>query len=151
MPRTIPGFEVDGKLVATSDELLSIPALPASAVVIGGGAIGCEFASMMSDLGTQVTILEALPKILPGCDGDVADVVVRSFRKRGIAIHTGVTVKGHTPAADGRSTTVRFGPMEGGADKATRATRATRRPTPTRRSTSSWSWCRWAGAHSPTC
>jgi dihydrolipoamide dehydrogenase len=47
VPRTIPGFEVDGRLVVTSDELLSIPSLPASAVVIGGGAIGCEFASMM--------------------------------------------------------------------------------------------------------
>ena len=58
--------------------------LPATAVVIGGGAIGCEFASMLADLGTQVTILEALPKILPGCDEDVANVVARSFKKRGI-------------------------------------------------------------------
>ena len=53
---------------------------PASVVVIGGGAIGCEFASMLADLGSQVTLLEALPKILPGCDKDVADVVVRSFK-----------------------------------------------------------------------
>ena len=52
-------------------------------MVIGGGAIGCEFASMMADLGTKVTILEALPKILPGCDEDVAKVVVKRFgRKR---------------------------------------------------------------------
>ena len=71
VPRTIPGFEVDGSLVITSDELLSLQKLPASAVVIGGGAIGCEFASMMADLGTKVTILEALPKILPGCDDDI--------------------------------------------------------------------------------
>jgi dihydrolipoamide dehydrogenase len=109
VPRSIPGFDIDGQLVVTSDELLSIPALPGSAVVIGGGAIGCEFASMMSDLGTQVTILEALPKILPGCDKDVADLVVRSFKKRGINIHTGVSVTGHTPSEDGRSTTVHFG------------------------------------------
>ena len=46
-------------------------------MVIGGGAIGCEFASMMADLGTKVTILEGLPKILPGCDDDVAKVVVQ--------------------------------------------------------------------------
>ncbi|HTN80926.1 MAG TPA: FAD-dependent oxidoreductase, partial [Acidimicrobiales bacterium] len=84
--RTIPGFEVDGTVVLTSDEVLMLDKLPSSAVVIGGGAIGCEFASLMSDLGVQVTILEALPKILPGCDADVARVVVRSFEKRGIQI-----------------------------------------------------------------
>ena len=98
LPRTIPGFEVDGKLVMTSDEVLSLERLPASAVVVGGGAIGCEFASMLSDLGCEVTVLEALPKILPGCDKDVADVVLRSFKKRGITVRTGVPVTGHTPA-----------------------------------------------------
>ena len=67
VPRTIPGFDVDGTIVVTSDEMLDLPKLPANAVVIGGGAIGCEFASMIADLGTKVTILEALPKILPGC------------------------------------------------------------------------------------
>ena len=56
----------------TSDELFSITRLPASAAVIGGGAIGCEFASMMGDLGTEVTVLEALPNILTGCDIEVA-------------------------------------------------------------------------------
>jgi len=109
VPRTLPGFDIDGRLVVTSDELLSIDHLPASAVVVGGGAIGCEFASMMADLGTKVTILEALPKILPGCDKDVADVVVRSFKKRGITIHTGVKVEGHTPNGAGTATTVHFG------------------------------------------
>ena len=107
VPRTIPGFEVDGELVLTSDELVKARALPASAVVIGGGAIGCEFASMMADLGTEVTILEALPKILPGLDADVTKVVERSFKKRGITVHTGVEVKGHEPGDEG--TTVRFG------------------------------------------
>ena len=107
VPRTIPGFEIDGELVLTSDELVKARALPASAVVIGGGAIGCEFASMMADLGTEVTILEALPKILPGLDADVTKVVERSFKKRGITVHTGVEVKGHEPGDEG--TTVRFG------------------------------------------
>jgi dihydrolipoamide dehydrogenase len=101
VPRTIPGFDVDGRVVVTSDELLDIEALPPTAVVIGGGAIGCEFASMMADLGTKVTILEGLPKILPGCDEDVANVVVRSFKRKGIDIRTGVTVTGHTPKAGG--------------------------------------------------
>ena len=56
--RTIPGFDVDGRYVLTSDELLSMEDLPKSAAVIGGGAIGCEFASFLSDVGVQVTILE---------------------------------------------------------------------------------------------
>jgi len=111
VPRTLPGFEPDGKLVFTSDEFLMLERLPASAVVIGGGAIGCEFASTMSDLGTQVTVLEALPKLLPGCDKDVVDVVARSFKKRGIDVHAGVAVNGHTPHDDG-GTTVTFGEGE---------------------------------------
>ncbi|MCL5077063.1 MAG: dihydrolipoyl dehydrogenase [Actinobacteria bacterium] len=108
VPRSIPGFEVDGKIVMTSDEVLSLTSLPSSVVVIGGGAIGCEFASMMSDLGAQVTVLEALPQILPGVDKDVVDVVAKSFRRRGIAVHTGVAVSGHTPNPGG-GTTVHFG------------------------------------------
>jgi dihydrolipoamide dehydrogenase len=107
LPRAIPGFEVDGRFVLTSDEVLALDTLPASVAVIGGGAIGCEFASMFSDLGTQVTVLEALPTLLPGCDEDVVGVVARSFRKRGIAVHTGASVHGHTP--NGSGTTVSFG------------------------------------------
>ena len=108
-PRTIGGFEVDGELVVTSDELFSINRLPAEAAVIGGGAIGCEFASMMGDLGTKVTVLEALPNILTGCDVEVAKVVRRSFRKRGIEVHTGVMVHGHEPRPDRSGTMVSFG------------------------------------------
>ena len=95
VPRTIPGFDIDGETIITSDEVLSMRELPKSVAIIGGGAIGCEFASLMSDLGVSVTIIEALPSLLAGCDKDVADVVVRSFRKRGIAMHTGVSVTGH--------------------------------------------------------
>ena len=67
VPRVIPGFEPEGPVV-TSDEFFHISGVPERAVVIGGGAIGCEFASTLADLGSSVTILEALPKILPGCD-----------------------------------------------------------------------------------
>ncbi|MEO7555944.1 MAG: FAD-dependent oxidoreductase, partial [Acidimicrobiales bacterium] len=108
VPRTIPGFDVDGTLVVTSDEVLSIAKLPASAVVIGGGAIGCEFASMMADLGTKVTILEALPRIIPGVDKDITQVVLKSFKKRGIEVRTGVTVTGHAPSDEG-GTSVQLG------------------------------------------
>ncbi len=107
VPRTIPGFEVDGTTIVTSDELLSIPSLPARAAVIGGGAIGIEFASMMADLGTSVTVLEAMPKIIPGVDPDAARIVERSLTKRGIAIHTGVMVTGHERI--GADTRVSFG------------------------------------------
>lgn len=112
VPRTIPGFEPDGRLVFTSDEFLDLSLMPGSAVVIGAGAIGCEFASTMSDLATKVTILEAMPKMLPGCDVDVVDVVARQFKKRGIDVKLGVNVSGHTPSADGMSTTVHFGDGE---------------------------------------
>jgi len=112
LPRTIPGFEVDGKFVLTSDEVLSIEALPATAAVIGGGAIGCEFASMMGDLGVDVTILEAMPQILTGCDADATKVVERSFKKRGITVRTGVMVQGHVPDPSGSHTTVSFGDGE---------------------------------------
>ena len=103
VPRTIPGFEPSGP-VMTSDEVLMLDYIPARVAVIGGGAIGCEFASTFADLGSQVTILEGLPKILPGCDTDVANVVVRSFKKKGIDIRTGVKVMGHTPLATGGTT-----------------------------------------------
>ena len=106
-PRTIPGFDVDGTLVVTSDELLSITEVPERVAVIGGGAIGCEFASMLCDLGSSVTLLEAMPEILPGCDADAAGAVRRAFKKRRIDVHVGVQVHGHDP--DGPATTVRFG------------------------------------------
>ena len=106
VPRTLPGFEVDGTVVMTSDELLSIKALPARAAVIGGGVIGCEFASLLADLGTKVTILEALPKLLPGLDKDLTKVIEKSFKGRGIEIRTGVQVEGHAPHEAGTSVQV---------------------------------------------
>lgn len=112
LPRTIPGFEVDGRFVVTSDEVLSLDGLPSTAAVIGGGAIGCEFASMLGDLGVEVTVLEAMPQILVGCDADAAKVVQRSFKKRGITVRTGVMVQGHTPDPSGSHTTVNFGADE---------------------------------------
>jgi dihydrolipoamide dehydrogenase len=111
VPRTLPGFDVDGTIVVTSDEFLDLSALPATAAVIGGGAIGCEFASLLSDMGTQVTVLEALPSILAGCDTEVASVVGRSFKKRGIDVRTGVNITGHSPKKGATTISV-----EGGDD-----------------------------------
>ena len=110
VPRLIPGFERGGPIM-TSDEILDLEAVPGRLAVIGGGAIGCEFASAFADLGAEVTILEGLPKILPGLDNDLANVVVRSFKQKQIAIRTGVIVNGHTPNDQG-GTTVHFGEGE---------------------------------------
>ncbi len=110
VPRTIPGFDVDGTRIVTSDELLSVQELPARAAVIGGGAIGIEFASMMTDLGTEVTVLEAMPKIIPGVDPAAARIVERSLKARGIDIRTGVMVSGQE-VVDG-ATRVSFGDGE---------------------------------------
>jgi dihydrolipoamide dehydrogenase len=115
VPRTIPGFEPappgQSGPIMTSDEVLMLDVVPARVAVIGGGAIGCEFASTFADLASNVTILEGMPKILPGLDSDVANVVVRSFKKKNIDIKTGVKVMGHTPSPAG-GTTVHFGDGE---------------------------------------
>jgi dihydrolipoamide dehydrogenase len=107
VPRLIPNFERGGPIM-TSDEVLDLDTVPARVVVIGGGAIGCEFASTFADLGAEVTILEGLPKILPGLDADVTKVVERSFKKKQIVTKTGVMVTGHTPNDSG-GTTVHYG------------------------------------------
>ena len=109
VPRTLPGFDVDGTLVVTSDEFLALSALPASAAVIGGGAIGCEFASMLADMGVATTVLEGLPSILAGCDAEVAKVVERAFKKRGITVRAGVKITGHTPAKKGTTIEIEGG------------------------------------------
>jgi dihydrolipoamide dehydrogenase len=109
-PRTIPGFEVGGPIM-TSDEVLMLNTIPSRIAVIGGGAIGCEFASTFVDLGSTVTILEGLPKILPGLDEDVANVVVKSFKKKKIDIKTSAKVTGHELNKNG-GTTVLFGEGE---------------------------------------
>jgi len=95
-PRGLPidGLAFDGSTVLSSNEVLQLDEVPARVAVIGGGAIGCEFASFLGDTGAEVTILEALPQILPGVDQQVAQTVVRAFQRRGIKALTGVRVLG---------------------------------------------------------
>jgi len=107
VPRTLPGFDVDGVHVHTSDEVLAWTALPKRVAVVGGGVIGCEFASALCDLGCEVTILEFLPALMPPLDKDIRGVLVKAFTKRGIAIHTEAKVERHEPQPDG-STVIRW-------------------------------------------
>jgi dihydrolipoamide dehydrogenase len=94
LPRDLPGIQFDGDRILSSDHLLELEEVPARTAIIGGGAIGCEFASYLADVGSEVTLLEALPNILPGVDKQAADVVARAFKKRGVKVLTGVTVEG---------------------------------------------------------
>jgi len=98
----LPGpFAVEG--VQTSRDVLSWESLPESLIIIGGGVIGCEFASIFSTLGVKVTIVEMLPDILPGVDSDVTEVVSRSLRKAGVDIRTGSPASSVKADADSAS------------------------------------------------
>jgi len=94
LPRSLPGLEFDGERILHSDHVLMLDEVPGRVLIIGAGAIGCEFASLLSDIGSDVTLVEALPRILPGVDVEAADIVARSFRKRGVSLHTSVRVTG---------------------------------------------------------
>ncbi|MGO3036115.1 MAG: dihydrolipoyl dehydrogenase [Corynebacterium variabile] len=96
-PRSIPGVEPDGDRVWTSTEALRPSSLPASLLIIGSGAIGAEFASLYRDLGTEVTLVEALPGILPAEDAEVSAFVAKQFLARGIDVRTSVTVVSVVP------------------------------------------------------
>ncbi|MFG1925660.1 dihydrolipoyl dehydrogenase [Cryptosporangium sp. NPDC048952] len=89
-PSTLPGLEIDGQRVLTSDHALRLAQLPASAVVLGGGVIGVEFASAWRSLGVDVTIVEALPRLLPAEEESSSNRLERAFRRRGIGFRTGV-------------------------------------------------------------
>jgi dihydrolipoamide dehydrogenase len=86
-PRLLPGLEPDGNLIWTYFEALKPPAFPKSLLVVGAGAIGVEFASFYRTFGAQVTLVEALPQILPSEDQEIAAFARKSFEKQGVAIH----------------------------------------------------------------
>jgi dihydrolipoamide dehydrogenase len=88
--RTLPGLEIDGRRVLTSEHALQLDRVPASAIVLGGGVIGVEFASAWRSFGTDVTIIEALPHLVPTEDEANSKQLERAFRRRGIAFKVGV-------------------------------------------------------------
>jgi dihydrolipoamide dehydrogenase len=87
--KTLPGLEIDGERVITSEHALELDHVPASAVVLGGGVIGCEFASAWKSFGVDVTIVEALPRLLAVEDEQSSKALERAFRRRGIAFKVG--------------------------------------------------------------
>jgi len=91
-PKLLPGMEI-GKRVITSDQALFADSLPGSAVVIGAGAVGLEFASLYRSFGAEVTLIEALPRLAPLEDEDISKEVERAFGKRGVATHAGAKVQ----------------------------------------------------------
>ncbi|MCQ6275942.1 dihydrolipoyl dehydrogenase [Bacillus sp. V3B] len=91
-PRTLPGLEVDGQYVMTSDEALQMEELPDSIIIVGGGVIGIEWASMLVDFGLEVTVIEYADRILPTEDRDVSKEVQRLMKKKGVKIVTGAKV-----------------------------------------------------------
>jgi len=98
--RTLPGLEPDGQRIWTYKEAMIPETLPRRLLVVGSGAIGIEFASFYHDLGSEVTVVEILPQILPVEDAEIAKAARRSFEKRGISIHSSARVVDLLPRAD---------------------------------------------------
>jgi dihydrolipoamide dehydrogenase len=99
--RSLPGLEVDGQRVLTSEHALTLDHVPASVVVLGGGVIGCEFASVWRSFGAEVTIVEALPRLVAGEDAAISRSLERAFRKRGIGLRVGTSFESVSPVQDG--------------------------------------------------
>jgi dihydrolipoamide dehydrogenase len=107
--RTLPGLDIDGEKVLSSEHALRLDRVPSSAIVLGGGVIGCEFASVWRSFGAEVTIIEALPRLLPPEDEQSSKAVERAFRKRGISFRTGTRFKGVDLTDSGVRVTVESG------------------------------------------
>ncbi|MBA2720576.1 MAG: dihydrolipoyl dehydrogenase [Chloroflexi bacterium] len=86
--KSLPGLEPDGERILTSDDVLHSTTIPKDIVIVGGGAVGCEFASMYHDLGTKVTLLEYFGQIVPLEDREVSQALERSFTRRGMTVMT---------------------------------------------------------------
>jgi dihydrolipoamide dehydrogenase len=91
--RLLPGIEADADRILTNMEILVMPQIPKSMVVIGAGAVGVEFGSIFKSFGSEITIVEYLPRLVPNEDEDVSKELARVFRKRGIDTHTGAKVE----------------------------------------------------------
>lgn len=115
--RSLAGVEIDGKTVLTNREILTMQTIPKSLVVVGAGAVGVEFASVFRTFGAEVTILEALPRIVPLEDEEISPELERAFQKKGIKIETGAKVETVKKGAGGA--TVAYKDKSGAAQSIT--------------------------------
>jgi dihydrolipoamide dehydrogenase len=93
VPRDLPHIKSDGKKIINSDHILALDRIPKTMLVIGAGAVGCEFASIFSRFGTKVTIVEVMPQLLPIEDDEIAKEFTRIFKKKGIDVYTDAKVE----------------------------------------------------------
>ena len=100
-PRSVPGIAIDRKRIITSDEAIHLKEVPRTIAIMGSGAVGVEFASIFRRFGSDVTIFELLPHLVPIEDEAVSAELEKSFRKQGITAHTGARVTRATATADG--------------------------------------------------
>jgi dihydrolipoamide dehydrogenase len=107
--KSLPGLEPDGDRIVTSDDILTSSDIPASLIVVGAGAVGVEFASYYRDLGSEVTVLEYAPAMVPLEDADVSKEMERAFRRRGITVITSARFDPAAVTADGERVSVMVG------------------------------------------
>jgi dihydrolipoyl dehydrogenase len=115
-PRSVPGVEIDRKRIITSDEAINLKTVPRSIVILGSGAVGVEFASIFRRFGSDVTIVELLPRLVPVEDEAVSAELERSFKKQGIKVLTATKVSGAKAGANGVD--VEFNAAQGADGKA---------------------------------
>jgi dihydrolipoamide dehydrogenase len=104
--RSLPGIEIDGKTILSNIEILQLPAVPKTLVIVGAGAVGVEFASVFNSFGTQVTVLEMLPRVTPVEDEEISAELEKALKKKGIQIFTEAKVE--TVKKDAQGATVSF-------------------------------------------
>ena len=109
--RALPGIEPDHKTILTNRSILELPSIPKTLIVVGAGAVGVEFASIYNSFGTEVTILEALPRVVPVEDEEISAELDKAFRKKNIQIHTSSKVE--SVKKDAKGVTVAFTDKDG--------------------------------------
>ena len=107
--KTLPGLEIDGDKVITSEHALNLNSVPAKTIILGGGVIGVEFAGAWNALGSDVTIIEGLPRLIPADDEDMSKGLEKAFRRLGIKFNVGVRFKSVTKSASGVKVTLEDG------------------------------------------